>query len=66
MPLGKFQKGLRKCEGVSLERKSRLWVVWWPYPGVEKVRRCAASSYEDAPAAMSFLNLVTATSVFSW
>ena len=32
MPLGKFQKGLRLCEGVSLEQRTRkiyqLWVLW--------------------------------------
>ena len=57
MPLGKFQEGLRLCEGVSLGRRKSMYL----YP----IARARRFSYEDAPAAMSFLNLATATSVFS-
>ena len=46
MPLGKFQKGLRICEGVSLERrKATTLALWQPYPtGAEKVRAAARAS----------------------
>ena len=67
MPLGKFQKGLRLCEGVSLEQ--RKTTTLGSLAAVSKRRRESARlrgfCYEDAPAAMSFLNLATATSVFS-
>jgi hypothetical protein len=68
MPLGKFQKGLRVREGLSLEqRQATPLSLWQPSPNGSKEDAAARadSVYEDAPAAMSFLNLATAASVFS-
>jgi hypothetical protein len=64
MPLGKFQEGLRLCEGVSLG-PAQINAFLGVLKQLEQVARAGRFSYEGAPCAARFLSSATAEAVFS-